>query len=374
MCKYEKELKDLDKLLGGIGGPDLEAAEAARVRQAMLAKPPGSLGRLEDLSVQLAAITGRVQSRFDKKALLVFCADNGVVCEGVAATPQSVTAAQTVNLVRGKTGAAVLARQYGCETRVIDVGVNAVLREPGIISRKIAYGTNNIAAGPAMTREQALKAILTGAEAAADAVRDGAGIIGIGEMGIGNTTTSSAVISVLTGCCVRDVTGRGAGLTDEAYANKIDVIERAIRINRPDPADAIDVLAKVGGFDIAAMCGAFLGAAFARVPAVIDGLISAAAALCAVTICDNVRTFLIASHASFEKASGIVLSALGVKPLFDFEMRLGEGSGCPVAMAVLDGVNAVMNDMATFEEAEINDSYLEPLRGIDAFSAGGGEV
>ena len=365
----EYTFKSLEKLISGITGPDAEAAEEARKRQAELAKPPGSLGRLEELSVQLAAITGKVKNRFDKKALLVFCADNGVVCEGVAATPQSVTAAQTVNLARGKTGAAVLARQFGAEVRVCDVGVNADISEPGVIDRKIAYGTGNIAAGPAMTKAQAVRAILTGAELAIGAARDGVQVIGTGEMGIGNTTTSSAVVSVLLNVPARDVTGRGAGLTDEAYAKKIEVVERAVRINRPDAGDVIDVIAKVGGFDIAAMCGAFIGAAFARIPAVIDGFISAAAALCAVRLCENVRTFLIASHVSFEKASRAVMNALGAKPLFDFGMRLGEGSGCPLAMAVLDAANAVMNDMATFGEAEINDSYLEPLRGIDAFTA-----
>ena len=358
-------------LISGITGPDREAMSAAEKRQAQLAKPPGSLGRLEHLSVQLAGITGKVCNKTDNKTLLVFCADNGVVREGVATTPQTVTLAQTVNLARGKTGAAVLAKQFGCAVRVCDVGVNANIKEPAVIGRKIAYGTKNIAAGPAMTEDQALRAILTGAQLAMETAQTGADVIGVGEMGIGNTTTAAAVLAVLTGSPVPNVTGRGAGLTDEAYAKKIAVIERALRVNAPDKDNVIDVLAKVGGFDIAAMCGAFLGAAIMRRPAVIDGFISAVAALCAVRLCPNVNHFLIPSHASFEHGSRIVMDALQLKPLFDLDMRLGEGSGCPLSMLLLDAACAVINDMATFREAAIDDGYLEPLRQIDAFTVRG---
>ena len=361
----------LDQLIAGITGPDAGAMTKAAQRQAALAKPPGSLGRLEALAVQLAGITGQVQNRTEKKVLLVFCADNGVVSEGVAGTPQSVTLAQTVNLTRGLTGAAVLAKQFGCAVRVCDVGVNAEISERAVIGRKIAFGTKNIAHEPAMTAEQALRAILTGASLASDAVKSGAQVLGVGEMGIGNTTTAAAVLAVLAGSAVQDVTGRGAGLTDEAYAKKQAVIETAIRLHKPDPANVIDVLSKVGGFDLAAMCGAFLGAAKSRVPAVIDGFISAVAALCAVRLCPNARAFLIPSHASFEKGSRTVMATLGLHPLFDLNMRLGEGSGCPIAMMLLDAANAVMNEMATFDEAAINDGYLEPLRRIDAFTTEG---
>ncbi len=364
----QEKRRALNALIAQIAGPDEKAMAAARNRQAALAKPPGSLGRLEELSVRLAGITGRVKNTIGQKTLLVFCADNGVVCEGVAGTPQSVTRAQTVNLARGRTGAAVLAKQFGCSVRVCDVGVNATITDPLVISRKIAFGTKNITAGPAMTEEQALQAILTGAELAAEAARSGADVIGVGEMGIGNTTTAAAVLAVLTGSRAKDVAGRGAGLTDEAFAKKIAVIERAIRVNRPDPDDVTDVLCKVGGFDIAAMCGAFLGAARMRVPAVIDGFISAAAALCAVRLCKDVRACLIPSHASFEKGARVAMEALRLEPLFDLGMRLGEGSGCPIAMMLLDAACAVMNDMATFEEAAIDDGYLKPLRGIDAFT------
>ena len=258
---------------------DESAMEEARRRQAQLAKPPGSLGRLEDLSIQLAGITGKVHNKLEKKHLLVFAADNGVVEENVSSAPQSVTLQQTINLTRAKTGASVLAKHFGCGITVCDVGVNANIREPAVLNRKIAYGTQNIAKGPAMTREQAEKAIKTGIELAQNTQAD---VFGIGEMGIGNTTTSSAVLAVLLNVDVETVTGRGGGITDDAFQNKKAVIRQAIAVNKPDKEDVVDVLSKVGGFDIAAMCGAFLGAAASGKPVVIDGFISAVAALCAV--------------------------------------------------------------------------------------------
>lgn len=347
---------------------DTAAISEAQRRQAELAKPPGSLGRLEELSVQLAGITGRVHNHINNRDLLVFCADNGVVTEGVSSAPQSVTLAQTINLVRGKTGAAVLAKRFGCRLRVCDVGVNAQIEEPGVMDRKIAYGTRNITKAAAMTHEQALQAIMAGADLARESDAD---IIGIGEMGIGNTTTSSAILAVLTGVPVRAVTGRGGGITEESYKKKLSVIETAIHINRPDPDDVIDVLSKVGGFDIAAMTGAFIGGAAMRIPVVIDGFISAVAALCAVRLCPKVREYLIPSHASYEIGYRIAIEELGLKPLFDLGMRLGEGSGCPIAMMMLDAACTVLNDMATFTEAKINDDYLEPIRVGDSFTVKG---
>lgn len=363
--------EDLRELTGSVTGLDASAMDAAKKRQAELAKPPGSLGRLEALSVQLAGITGQVYNKIGKKTLLVFCADNGVVGEGVASAPQLVTLAQTVNLARGKTGAAVLAKQFGCALTVVDVGVNAEVPESSVLSRKIAFGTKNIVQGPAMTEEQTLRAVLTGAEIAAEAARNGADVIGVGEMGIGNTTTGAAVLAALTGSKVKQVTGRGAGLTDAAYEKKCVVIETALRVNHPDRGDVVDVLAKVGGFDIAAMAGAFLGAAEMRVPAVIDGFISAVAALCAVRLCPGVRDYLISSHASFEVGYRVAMDALALEPMLFLDMRLGEGSGCPLAMALLEAACAVMNDMATFAEAKIDDGYLEQIRKTDAFTVKG---
>lgn len=357
--------KELDALVREVLPLDRGTMTAAEEYQVRLAKPPGSLGRLEEISIQLAGITGRVHNALNKKQLLVFAADNGVVAEGVSSAPQSVTKQQTINLMRGKTGAAVLAKHFGCGLTVCDVGVNADIYESTVLNRKIAYGTQNICTGPAMTREQTLQAILTGAEIARTVDAD---VIGVGEMGIGNTTTSSAVLAVLLGADVEAVTGRGGGITEESFRKKKAVIRTAIEVNRPDRDDVVGVLSKVGGFDLAAMCGAFLGAAAARRPAVIDGLISAAAALCAVRLCPNVRGYLVPSHASFEIGYRLAMEAMDLRPLFDLGMRLGEGSGCPLAFQVLDAACAVTNDMATFDEAGINDDYLDEIRRGDQFT------
>lgn len=357
--------KELDALVREVLPLDRSAMTAAEEYQARLAKPPGSLGRLEEISIQLAGITGHVHNALNKKQLLVFAADNGVVAEGVSSAPQSVTKQQTINLMRGKMGAAVLAKHFGCGLTVCDVGVNADIYESAVLNRKIAYGTQNICTGPAMTREQTLQAILTGAEIARTVDAD---VIGVGEMGIGNTTTSSAVLAVLLGADVEAVTGRGGGITEESFRKKKAVIRTAIEVNRPDRDDVVGVLSKVGGFDLAAMCGAFLGAAAARRPAVIDGLISAAAALCAVRLCPNVRGYLVPSHASFEIGYRLAMEAMDLHPLFDLGMRLGEGSGCPLAFQVLDAACAVINDMATFDEAGINDDYLDEIRRGDQFT------
>ena len=344
------------------------AMEQARQRQESLAKPPRSLGRLEELSIQLAGITGKIHNKIEKKHLLVFAADNGVVAEGISSAPQSVTLQQTVNLTRAKTGASVLCRHFGCAITVCDVGVNADIREEKVVNRKIAYGTKNIARGPAMTREQAEQAIAVGMELALDTEAD---VMGIGEMGIGNTTTAAAVLAVLLDVEVEAVTGRGGGITDESFLRKKEVIRQAVAVNRPDREDVIDVLAKVGGFDMAAMCGAFLGCAAKRCPVVIDGLISAVAALCAARLCPDAAAYFIPSHASFERGYKLAMDAMGLQPIFFLDMRLGEGSGCPLAFEVLSAACAIVNDMATFDEAGINDDYLEDIRKGDKFTVEG---
>ena len=360
----------LETYLNAIRPLDEFAMNEARERQAQLAKPPGSLGRLEDLSVQLAGITGQVHNKIEKKHLLVFAADNGVVEEGVSSAPQSVTLMQTINLTRHKTGASTLCKHFGCEITVCDVGVNADIKEPAVLNRKIAYGTQNIVKGPAMTREQAEQAILTGIQLAQSTDAD---VIGVGEMGIGNTTTSSAVLSVLLDASVENVTGRGGGITDQSFLKKKQVIKDAIAINQPDKNDVIDVLAKVGGFDIAAMCGAFIGAAMTRRPVVIDGFISAVAALCAYKLCPNVRGYLIPSHASYEIGYKLAMDAMDLQPLFLLGMRLGEGSGCPLAFEILDAACAIINDMATFDQAGIDDGYLDEIREGDKFTVEGAQ-
>lgn len=349
---------------------DEGAMRAARERQAQLAKPPGSLGRLEDLSIQMAGITGKVFNKIEKKHLLVFAADNGVVEEGVSSAPQSVTLMQTINLTRHKTGASTLCKHFGCDITVCDVGVNARIREETVLNRKIAFGTQNIANGPAMTRCQAETAIRTGMELAMQTRAD---VLGIGEMGIGNTTTSSAVLAVLLGADVEAVTGRGGGITDDSFLKKKEVIRRAIAVNQPDREDVIDVLAKVGGFDIAAMCGGFLGAAASHRPVVIDGFISAVAALCACRLCPNVRGYLIPSHASYEIGYHLAMEAMDLQPMLLLGMRLGEGSGCPLAFEVLGAACAVLNDMATFDQAGIDDGYLDEIRQKDSFTVEGAQ-
>ena len=359
---------ELDSLLEKIKAPDQAAMDAARAYQATLAKPPESLGRLEALSIQLAGITGKIHNRMERTHLLVFAADNGVVEEGVSSAPQSVTLQQTINLTRAKTGASTLCRHFGVGITVCDVGVNAEIHDKAVLNRKIAFGTNNIAKMPAMTREQAVTAILTGAGVA---IHTEADALGVGEMGIGNTTTSAAVLSALLDVPPEQVTGRGGGITDEAFQRKKEVIRRAIETNRPDKTDVIDVLSKVGGLDIAAMCGAFLGAAATRRPVVIDGFISAVAALCAVRLKPEARHYLVPSHASFEIGYTLAMQAMDLQPMLLLGMRLGEGSGCPLAFQVLDAACAIINEMATFQQAGIDDGYLEEIRQGDKFTVEG---
>ncbi len=358
---YEDVIRSITPLDG-------DAMEAARRRQEKLAKPPGSLGRLETLSIQLAGITGQVHNTVADKHLLVFAADNGVVAEGVSSSPQSVTLMQTVNLTRAKTGASVLAKHFGCGITVCDVGVNADIRDSAVVNRKIAYGTQNMAYGPAMTRAQAIQAMEIGMEIA---MQTPAQVLGVGEMGIGNTTTSSAVLCVLLSAPVEDVTGRGGGITDESFRKKKAVIRQAIQVNQPQKDDPVDVLAKVGGFDLAAMCGAFLGAAATHRPVVIDGFISAVAALCAVRLCPNARGYLVPSHASYEIGYRLAMEAMDLQPMLLLGMRLGEGSGCPLAFQVLEAACAIINDMATFDQAGIDDGYLDEIRQGDKFTVEG---
>ena len=340
----------------------------ARARQDALAKPPGSLGLLEEISIRLAGITGAVKNHVDRTRIYVLAADNGVVCEGVSSAPQSVTRAQSINLTRGLTGASCLAKYFGDELTVVDMGIALPYTCPQIVNRSLGKGTANIAAGPAMTREQAVQGILTGMELAAEAKRGGVQILGVGEMGIGNTTTSSAVLAALSGASVEAVSGRGGGLTDEAFLKKKRVIEQALAVNRPVADDPVDVLHKVGGFDLCAMTGVFLGAAHERLPVVVDGFISIVAALCAARLCENAGEYFFGSHVSYERGYQIAQQLLGLKPCLQLGMRLGEGSGCPIAFRVIEAACAVMDTMATFPEAAIDDGYLTEIREKDSFT------
>ena len=352
----------LDRIIASILPPDRAAMEEALKREDSLAKPPHSLGKLEDIAVKQAGITGRVFNPVDKRRVLIFASDNGIAHEGVASAPQSVTLSQTINFTRGLTGVAVLAKHFHTELDVMDVGIDADFSQPGVRDLKIAHGTKNFAKEHAMTREECLRAMLIGVDAAQRARDEGMDIIGIGEMGIGNTSTSSAVLSVLLGLKAEDTVSRGAGINDEAYLRKVRLIDEAIARWKPDPRDPIDVIAKVGGFDIAAMCGAFLGAASARMPVVIDGFISAVAALCAYRLNPLCADFMIPSHASREKGYMLAMNDMGLKPILDLDMRLGEGSGCPIAFEVVAAAQSVIRNMGTFEEAAINDDYLAEIR------------
>lgn len=342
--------------------------QRAKARQAALAKPPGSLGLLEDLSVQLSGITGQIKNEAAPTRIYVLAADNGVVCEGVSSAPQSVTRAQAINLTRGLTGASSLARHFHDELLVVDMGIALPYTCPDILDRSLGKGTGNIALGAAMPRQSAVQGILTGMDLAAQAKQDGIRVLGVGEMGIGNTTTSSAVLCALSGAEVQAVTGRGGGLTDAAFLKKKQVIEQALACNRPDKTDPIDVLSKVGGFDLCAMTGVFLGAAHERLPVVVDGFISAVAALCAARLCGSAAGFFIASHISYERGYALAAQLLGLRPCLQLGMRLGEGSGCPLAFRVIEAACAVMNTMATFPEASIDDTYLTEIRGKDSFT------
>lgn len=359
---------ELQRLLGEIGPLDGGAMERARVRQGMLAKPPGSLGKLEDAAIRLAGITGQVHNRVEKRRIIVLCADNGVAEEGVASAPQSVTMAQAVNMTRRLTGMSTLAKHFGDDVQVVDMGIACPYHCPAVLDRSLAKGTRNLYRESAMTRDQAVKAILTGAALAEQAKAEGFQAVGVGEMGIGNTTTSAAVLAALTGAAVAEVTGRGGGITDQSFEKKKQVITEALRRHRPDPGDPVDVLSKVGGFDLAAMCGVFLGAARCRLPVVIDGFISIVAALCAARLRREAADYMFPSHASYEIGYALAAKELGLSPWLLLDMRLGEGSGCPLAFLVLEAACAVMNEMATFEEAAIDDGYLNEIREGDSFT------
>ncbi len=352
----------LRELIAEIEPLDEASMNAARKRQDMLAKPPHSLGRLEDISVRFSGIIRGITGSAKKRRVLIFSADNGVVDEGVASAPQSVTLMQTINFTRGLTGVATLARHFHTQLHVVDVGVNADFACPDVENRKIAHGTKNIAREAAMTRAEALLAIKIGAETAEKAKRDGIEMIGVGEMGIGNTTTSSAVLSALTGLSPEKTVGRGGGVNDSGFARKREIVAQAIAREKPNPEDPVDVLTKVGGFDLAAMTGAYLGAAHARLPVVIDGYISAVAALCAARLCPLAAQYMFASHASCEAGYARAMEALSLSPMLDLEMRLGEGSGCPIAFEVIDAALTVLREMGTFEQAKIDDGYLAEIR------------
>jgi nicotinate-nucleotide--dimethylbenzimidazole phosphoribosyltransferase len=346
----------LDKVLKAIKPLDESAMDSARARQDTLTKPQGSLGRLEDLSIQLAGIQGKPIPQIKNKAIITMAGDHGVVAEKVGNWPQEVTAQMVYNFLRGGAGINVLARHAGARVVVVDMGVATELEpHPQLLSRKIASGTKNIALGPAMSREQAIKALETGIEIMTSEAGKGLDIVGTGDMGIGNTTSSSAICAVMTKRPAAEVTGRGTGISDEQLAHKIEVVKSALAVNNPDPGDPIDVLAKVGGFEIGGLAGVMLGAAVNRIPMVIDGFISGAAALIATALSPGLKDYLIAAHVSAETGHRLLLKHLGIMPLLDLGMRLGEGTGAALGIFLAEAAARILGEMSTFSEASISE-------------------
>lgn len=353
----------MDFNIEGIRPADARAMEDARSYIDALAKPLGSLGELEAIVERLAGIFGGIPRDIDKKRMLIFCADNGVHAQGISPVPQSVTRVQSINIARGLTGVGRLAERAGVELEVYDVGINAPASECApLIDRKVLSGTRDFTHGPAMNAEDARRALGVGFEAALKAAREGVKVIGLGEMGICNTCTSSAVLSALTGADAALTVGRGAGLSQEQFELKRAVVRHGIGVNAPDAADPVDVLAKVGGLDICAMTGAYLGAAQARIAAVVDGFIGMVSALCAVRLCPAARDYMFGSHVSAEPAFKLAAREVGIEPKLNLGMRLGEGSGCPIMMQIMDDALFTMNTMASFEQADIDRSDYVDIR------------
>lgn len=335
---------------------DVSLRGKAQARLDRLTKPLGSLGRLEELAASYIAISGELKPNVPRGVVFTFAADHGVTLEGVSAYPREVTPQMVLNFLRGGAGVNVLARHAGVDVRVVDIGVDYEFGAvPGLLARKVMKGTNNLAVESAMTRSQAEQAVMIGVELATEVVREGIGLIGTGEMGIGNTTASAAITAVMTGRPVADVTGCGTGIDESSRRHKIAVIERALDRHRPDMMDPLDVLTKVGGLEIAGLAGVILGAAAARVPIVLDGFIAGAAALIAVGLQPLCREYLIASHRSVEQGHRVVLDHLRLKPLLDLDLRLGEGTGACLGMDLVCAAIKIYTEMATFDEAGVSD-------------------
>jgi nicotinate-nucleotide--dimethylbenzimidazole phosphoribosyltransferase len=346
----------IDQTIAAIGPLDQEAMAAARARQDTLTKPLGSLGRLEALSVTLAGIFGEAVPRIRRKSVILAAADHGVVAEGVSAYPQDVTPAMVMNFLNGGAAINVLARHAGADIVILDAGVASVLEpHPVLRSVRVGNGTANLAVGPAMTKEQAISCLETGIETAQELIAAGADLIGFGDMGIGNTTPSSAITAVLTGAAPSVTTGRGTGLEDDGLARKVEVVQRAISLNQPDPTNGLDILAKVGGFEIGVLSGGMLATAAGRRPVLVDGFISGAAALVAWSLAPEARHYFIASHQSVEPGHRVGLDAMGLVPLLDLGMRLGEGTGAALAMHIVEAAARCLSEMATFAEAGVSE-------------------
>lgn len=336
---------------------DHNSANAARNRQNDLIKPIGSLGRLEEISIQVAGIQGRPNPSVEKKVVIIMAGDHGVCEEGVSAYPSAVTHQMIDGFLMGKAAINAIAGYAGASVRIVDVGVDFDFAHAENLDQcKVTKGTANMVNGPAMTQEEVLKAIAVGMRIAEEEADKGAQLIAIGEMGIGNTTAASAIISTITGVPVSSVTGRGSGLDNCGLIRKVAVIQKAIEVNQPDPSDPLDVLMKLGGLEIAGMVGAILGAARHRIPIVVDGLISSAAALIAYELHPELRMYLLAGHKSVEMGQLSVFERIGVKPILDMNMRLGEGTGAVLAFNLIDSACRVLCEMGTFAEMGVSNA------------------
>jgi len=349
-------MEKIREIIEKIEPVDKEMMEEAQRRLDSLTKPRGSLGRLEELSRIVVGIRREKNPVLNKKVIFTLAGDHGVAKEGVSAYPQEVTRQMVYNFLEGGAGINVLARHVGARVVVIDIGVASDLKpHPNLIIKKINYGTKNIAKEPAMSREEAIKSINEGIEIFETELEKGIDIAGTGDMGIGNTTPSSAIIAAITGASVEQVTGRGTGISDSELIHKIEVIRKALETNNPDPKDPIDVLSKVGGFEIGGLTGIILAASSHRVPVIIDGFISGAAALLASEMEPKVKSYLIASHCSAESGHSFLLNFLGLRPLLDLNLRLGEGTGAALGMSIVDASTKILTQMATFEKAGVSE-------------------
>jgi len=346
----------MNRTLAEIKPLNKEAMALARKRQNDLTKPQGSLGQLESLSIQVAGIKGNPRPRIAHKVILTLAGDHGITKEGVSAYPSEVTPQMVYNFLRGGAAINILARHIGARVVIADLGVASVLeRHPDLVDKKVAMGTQNMAKGPAMSKEEAIRSIEAGIELVEEELPKGMDILGTGDMGIGNTTASSAITSALTGTDVAAVTGRGTGLDDKGWEKKVKVIQAALERNRPDPKDAIDVLSRVGGLEIGGITGVILAGARYQIPVVLDGFISGAAALIATSLSPQAKPYLIASHQSVEEGHRIILDHLGLKPLLNLGLRLGEGTGAALGISLAEASLRILDEMATFSEAGVSE-------------------
>lgn len=344
----------LQQTIAAIKDLSRERMEEVRQYQNTLTKPTGSLGKLEEISIQVAGITGKKAPDLSKKVVVVMAGDHGVVDEGISAFPQVVTQQMVLNFLSGGAAINVLARHVGADVRVVDLGIKGDMNVPGILKRKVKHGTDNFTKGPAMSREEAIQALEAGIGVAEELIAEGYQILATGEMGIGNTTASSALISLLGGCTVEEAVGPGTGIDKSGILRKSDAICRGIAINQPNVQDALDVLSKMGGLEIAGLAGLMLGCAANRVPVVVDGFISTAAAVVAKRMAPKSTMYMIASHCSAEPAHRFSLQCLGLTPLLDLHMRLGEGTGAVLTFPLIEAAVRIVREMATFASAGIS--------------------